>query len=55
MYLLNSLGIYILLELIDYLKSTCSKGEVHKNQMIKDISSATVARELSVGGYVEKF
>ena len=41
--------------LIDYLKTTCSEGEVYKNQMIKDLSSATVARELVVGGYLEKF
>ena len=40
--------------LIDYLKTTCSKGEVYKNQMIKDLSSATVARELVVGGLFGK-
>ena len=40
--------------LIDYLNTTCSKGEVYKNQMIKDLLSATVARELVVGGLFGK-
>ena len=45
---------YIKDRLIDFLKTTCTKSPSYTNQMIKDLSSNTVLRELVVGGLFGK-
>ena len=40
--------------LIDLLETTCTKSPSYSNQMIKDLSSNTVLRELVVGGLFGK-